>query len=539
MKRRASILLPVLLAAGAAVSAQSNTNNQIDCKLAAIDDLRALGRTGTFPDGINGCAFATTACNDGLAQISWQQAMDPDHPFITFLLAREHDGRFEQISDRSYVKHGFFALSSSFCGSCSPTDGTVLGLGCSDTYSVGNNGDNFWLGPADEIDPWLGIWDPVCSHFDTGEPAVAPPNDCNGQRSLSSSQASALGAVGHRIRVKDADFDVPGASFWFQGMYIIETEGDRTRNDNSSSRAFTPSWTGSSWNLVEVGSQQFGSVIERWTGATIKSSTNGTDDGRLYLGGKVTGPVGGFYRYEFAIQNRDNNRGVGALRIPVCPGARVRNIGFGDIDDDAGNDWSGSVVGNEVVWSTGDNPVDWNTIYNFWFESDAAPLTETINLDQFDPGPGAATVAISNHAPTGLFNVYLGAGCALDTPPTLTANSQATLGNAGFGLQSSGNAPMQPSILRFSVTPGSFLFGGCTFHTGPSPASSSNVVTVLSDASGDIAINAPVPNNLALEGVTLNLQTLGRDPGNGTLFGSYELSDGLQVRLGNSVAGCP
>jgi hypothetical protein len=36
MKRRASILLPVLLAAGAAVSAQANTNNQIDCKLAAI-----------------------------------------------------------------------------------------------------------------------------------------------------------------------------------------------------------------------------------------------------------------------------------------------------------------------------------------------------------------------------------------------------------------------------------------------------------------------------------------------------------------------
>jgi hypothetical protein len=168
MKRRAIFLLPVLLAAGAALSAQANTDPQIDLKLAAIDDLRALGREGAFPNGINGCAFATTACNEGTRQISWQQAMDPDHPFITFLLAREHEGRFEQISDRSYVKHGFFALSSSFCGSCQGTDGTVLGLGCSDTYSVGNNGDNFWLGPPDEIDPWRGEWDPVCSHFDRG-----------------------------------------------------------------------------------------------------------------------------------------------------------------------------------------------------------------------------------------------------------------------------------------------------------------------------------------------------------------------------------
>src|SRR6185503_10688720 len=304
------VFLPIVAALLVGVSslAQSNADGAIDLLLADIDDLAALGRQGTFPNGINGCALETTACNRGTKAINWQQAMDPDHPFIAFILARESNGRFEQISDRSYVKHGFFALSGSFCSSCSATDGTTLGLGCSDTYVKSNNGDNFWLGPPDEIDPWRGIWDPVCSHFDQGEPPVAPPANCNGTRSLTQSMAQALGSVAHRIRVRDADFNVPGA-FWFQGMYVIETEGDSVREDNLGSRRFTPSWTGSSWNLVESDTLLHGTILKRWNGASVSSATNGSDDGRLYVAVKVTGPVDGYFHYEYAIHNRDNARG--------------------------------------------------------------------------------------------------------------------------------------------------------------------------------------------------------------------------------------
>ncbi|NOT29750.1 MAG: hypothetical protein HOP15_04790 [Planctomycetes bacterium] len=467
--------------------------------------------------------------------------MDPDHPFIAFLLAREANGRFEQISDRSYVKHGFFALSSTFCSACIGTDGTRLGLGCSDTYSVGNNGDNFWLGPPAEIDPWLGLWDPVCSHFDRGEPAVAPPNDCNGARSLTSSQANALGSVGHRIRVRDADFNVPGA-FWFQGMYVIETEGDRVREDNLASRAFVPSWTGSSWNLVESGVQLFGSVLQRWAGASVKSSTNGTDDGRLFVAVKVGGQdqTNGTYHYEYAVHNRDNRRGVGALRIPICASARVMNLGFGDIDQEAGNDWSASVVGNEIVFSGPSNPLAWNTIYNFWFDSDAAPVLDTVELDQASAGPGAAFVSVTSSAPLALYNVYLGPGCDFDpVPPTLFANGRATLGNAAFALYSGGNTPFMRSYLRFSITPGSHVRGGCTRYLGPGPAFSLAAGNNLADATGLCGFSAPIPSDIAYEGLNVSMQTLSRDPSGGPVRSFFDLSDGLLVRLGNAVPDCP
>jgi len=541
MKRRLFLLLPTLLCASAPF-AQSNTDNAIDLSLANITDITAVGRTGAFPTGMNGVSFETTCCNEGTKQINWHAAMQSDHPYIVFEIARELNGRFEQISDWSYVKHGFFALSNSLCSSCSATDGTVLGIGCSDTYATGNNSDNYWLGPPEEIDPWLGQWNPVCSHFDRGEPDVGPPNNCNGARSLSSAQANALGPVSHRIHVKDEDLNVVGATFWFQGMYVITSEGDRVRDDNIASRQFLAAWNGSRWNMNEFNPQTLGSVLTRWTGASVSSGANGVDDGRLYIAVKITGPVNGFYHYEYAVQNRDNSRGVSAFRIPVCTGARVQNIGFGDIDDDAGNDWSSSVAAGEIAWSTATNALKWNSFYNFWFDSDAAPVSTPLALDEATPGPGLPTVLVTSSAPVGLFNVFLGAGCANDTPPTLFATgtpARGTLGNASFAIESTGNDGLQPNVLKYSLALGSHTLGACTLYLGPTPGGSFVASTVTSDAGGRAVHGAPVPNDAALEGLILSLQAIGRDPGNGTLFGSFELSDGLEVRLGSALSGCP
>jgi hypothetical protein len=59
-----------------------------------------------------------------------------------------------------------------------------------------------------------------------------------------------------------------------------------------------------------------------------------------------------------------------------------------------------------------------------------------------------------------------------------------------------------------------------------------------SDASGLAVHPAPVPNRIALEGYDAYLQLIGLDPGNGILFRDFELSDGLQVRMGNGISGC-
>ena len=141
------------------------------------------------------------------------------------------------------------------------------------------------------------------------------------------------------------------------------------------------------------------------------------DDGRVFVGLSVTGPVDGFYRYEYTLHNRDNVRGIGALRIPLCPGARVRAAGFRDIDTNAANDWSATASAGELVFASLGAHQPWNTLYNFWFESDAAPGDTTLVLDEGLPGPGAPSVLVSAQAPVA----------------PLQHHRQATVGRRGRG----------------------------------------------------------------------------------------------------------
>ncbi len=538
------VALPGLASVGAS---QANEIPGLDVQMASMPKVEALGREGSFPFGNNGFALTVTVCNKGTVKVTWLAPMQEDHPFIAFLVARELDGRMEQISDRSYVKHAFNAQTSSFCDTCQEPPGgggSVLGLGCSDTYSTTTNGDHYWLGPPDEIDPWLGEWSKFCSHFDMGEPAVAPPADCDGLRSLTFAMAQALNPVGHRINVSDQELDVSGATFYYQSQYVVRGEPEADRENNWGSRRFAPFWNGFEWSTPSSGPMIQGSVLNRWVGATVSSAKNGNDDGRVYVGVKVTGPVEGKYRYEYAVHNRDNDRGVGSFAIPICDGARIFDAGFHDVDDDPGNDWSVSVGPTAVTYSTADNPLRWNTLYNFWFDSDAAPVAGSVDLGQHDPGPGLSSLAVSAQVPEGLYNEYLGPGCAASgSPPTLYATgnpARATIGNSTFGLGSSGNVPGQPHVLVASALDGSLsLGGGCTQWFGGPPGVGAFVATTTSDGSGVATYATPVPSQPSLEGTHLNVQCAGVNFAGGPLAGFLELTDGLRVRIGDAIPGCP
>src|SRR5690349_9264810 len=191
MPRRIPSLLAwaALAALDAGALAQSNTVPGTDVKLGALVPVQVLGHGGAHPTGYTAITLGTTACNVGTVDVPWIAAMQANHPVVAFLVARELNGRMRQISDRSYVKHTFSALSNSLCTPCqNPSNGTFLGVGCSDTYSAANNSDAYHLGPAWEIDPWLGSWTPACSYFDQGDPAASPPQDCDSFRSLTSGQ---------------------------------------------------------------------------------------------------------------------------------------------------------------------------------------------------------------------------------------------------------------------------------------------------------------------------------------------------------------
>lgn len=547
--KRAPFLAAALLALPSGAAAQVNAIQGLDIALGDLDEIEAVGRTGAFPNGLNGIAMETTICNFGNLTVPWQQAMDPDHPFIAFLITREKDGRMEQISNLSMVKHGFFATMGSLCSSCQggdPFGGSFLGLGCSDTYTVQNNSDNFWLGPSEEIDPWLGLWDPVCSFFDLGLNPSDPPN-CNGQRSFSQGQAGSLGPVGNRVKVFDADLDpTGGALFYYQGHYILEHEPEADRGNNLGSRRFNVQWNGSKFNFNPQGPLLLGSVLQQWSGATVSSEKNGNDDGRFYVAVSVTGPTDGLYHYEYAIHNRDNSRGGGAFRIPICPGANVMNPFFKDVDLDGTNDWSFSVTGNEIVFSNGGDPQPWNSIFNFAFDSDAGPADSMVTIDQFGPGPGAASIAMASTAPVELFNKDLGPGCSNGNPPNLFATGtppHAIVGNTTFGMESQGNDDGGLVLLLVSGLDGTTtLAPGCDFYMGGTLGAQILLLDSQTADSGGVASFAtPVPTNFNLVGKHVNMQAASLRGSGGPFLGLFDLTNGLRVEIlgPNPVPFCP
>lgn len=429
-----SALLGLTACLAGPLLAQSNTVPGLDGRLTVVDNLTYYGRRGAaYPGGEVGMAMLNTMCNPGTVNIPWHAAMQPDHPKFGFLIVRESGGRLEQISDWSYVKHAFVSTNSSGpCGTCiqPSVGGAEMGVHCSDTYGESNNSDRFYLGPPSEIDPWLGTWNPVGSYFDRGDPAVGLAQQTDGVRSLTGSQVNAFDAVKNRVTVKEADLGVAGANYFYGIQLIHQGEAAANRHDNLASRGFTPVHSGSSWsfNNNSVG-QAYGSILQRWSGATLDSGGNGNDDGSFYVAVVVTGPVNGMFHYEYAVHNFDNNRGGASFLVPVDAAATVANLGFRDIDSDPLDDWTASRVGTQISWQApANNPQNWNSIYNFWFDCSVAPSAGQVLIDEARLGPGQLTVAVNSRVPSGIPTASvtsIGTGCG-----ACTASFYEWFGNA-------------------------------------------------------------------------------------------------------------
>jgi len=413
--RYLSMLSVAALSAG--LAAQSNTVAGLDGRLTVIDNMTYYGRRGpSYPNGEIGMAFLNTMCNPGSVNIPWYQAMQPNHPKFGFLVVRVANDRIEQINEWSFCKHAFLSINvNGQCGSCqNPGTGSLMGLNCSDTYGAGNNASRTWLGPPQEIDPWLGTWNPVGSYFDIGDPSQAGyPAPADGVRSLSQ---SIFDSVDNRVTIDEIDLTTPNAQYYYGLQLIHEGESVANRDDNLAHRGMTPTWSGSSWSFPNNGQgQQYGSVLDRWTGAEVNSGQNGNDDGRFFVASKVTSLGGGNYHYEYAIHNVDNSRGGGAFRVPIDAGATASNYSFGDIDTNGSNDWTVARIGNEIVFTaTANNALEWNTIYNFGFDADFPAGATGCTIDEHRPGPGAAWVTVPTKAPSGATYANftsVGSGC--------------------------------------------------------------------------------------------------------------------------------
>ncbi|HKQ57178.1 MAG TPA: FlgD immunoglobulin-like domain containing protein, partial [Candidatus Eisenbacteria bacterium] len=370
----------------------------LDVSLGRLEDIQSVGHDGTFPTGTAALSMSTTSCNLGSIDVPWLAPMQENHPLIHMAIYRLLDNRFEQIGV-SWMKHGFFALSNNQCTPCQhPSNGTFLGVGCSDTYDVNNNSTRTYLGPRSEVNVYAGTWECTGSHFSGGV------QDCTRRHS-----SSGHGVLDHRLVAKDADLNNPGATYFYEAYYVVKD--DTKLNNNWGSRACTMSWNGSAWvfNTPTTGNALLaGPAINRW-GTQLAKTASGVpvapDDGEVVLAVQTTDLGNGTWHYEYALMNKNSDRQIGSFSLPVLGVANITNIGFHDNDANPATDWQVTVDGSTITWQTeafgnpAANPLVFGFMYNFRFDADAPPSTMNSTLGLFKPGANP-TVDVLTSVPT-------------------------------------------------------------------------------------------------------------------------------------------
>lgn len=371
--------------------------DSLDVKLGILEGIQQAGHEGVHPNGAAGITMATTSCNVGTVDVPWLAPMQENHPLIHMALYRLLDGRLEQIGV-SYMKHGFYALSNSQCTQClHPSDGSFLGIGCSDTYGQTNNSDRRFLGPRREVNPYLGTWECLGSHFD------GPTPDCEREHG-----AGGHGPIDHMLISQDADLNNPGATYYYESYYIVRS--DEIKHNNWGSRICTMSWSGSVWNFTtpSAGNPLIeGPALERF--GDLRTTVPVPGDGQALLAVKTKDLGGGDYHYEYALLNMDSERQIRSFSLPVTGVPNITNIGFHDGDTDAANDWQVTFQDGAITWQTetyAQNPnahaLEFGLMFNFRFDAGAAPeagAQATFGLFKPAPPAGVDEVTASTIGP--------------------------------------------------------------------------------------------------------------------------------------------
>ena len=359
------------------------------------------------------------------------------HPFLIWNVYRiDADGRIEQVG-RSGVKHAFLTINVS-CDA-HPGSGYILGRGCEDVYSEGNNDSNSALGPRREILPATGQWGRCGSIYD--------PN-CDG----SSGDFGGFTSYDHRMIARESKIDPaanPGASWLFESWYIVRDDVNIYNTMQTRPGGF--SWSGSTWNTSNGSPLKLGPAIDRWVDpASSAPGQRNTElvltEGRSKAAVRTTDLGDGRHRYDYAVMNFEfgqpvtqgaepnlrvvSNDGFLAFRVPIPAGATVQDLEFGDGDIDAGNDWTATVEPEAVVWTAPTGAaLNWGTLFRFSLVVDAAPEDGEVGLLR----PTRSTtdlIPVANLRPAGATaQVYGIGGEVTGLPPGLSLRLALNDGN--------------------------------------------------------------------------------------------------------------
>ncbi|MGY6587961.1 MAG: hypothetical protein ACXIUB_06675 [Wenzhouxiangella sp.] len=332
-------------------------------------------------------APSATLKNVSLADVPWfRQFSNPgnlypfeprdQHPFLVWNIYRVMDGRIEMLAE-SGVKHAFLTINVGCDLNCGNSN--ILWPGCEDTYSAGNNDTSTYQGPKDEIEASLGLWDNCGSFFDP---------DCNG------SQTGYSGQWLNRLLIDPAEFQQSGASYFIDAWYVIQY--DVNIWSTMGYRPINPTPSGGAWSF-NPGPYQQGPVIREWVseaggdsmadhrvvvipGKTPEAPYPGNmPQGHLRLLVQVTETQPGRYRYNYALQNYDFERGIDRFHIPLPADAVVLDSHFGGGSSAAA--WSVEHGAFGVTFAPPEGQVQpWFTLYNFEIETDQPPVEASMQL---------------------------------------------------------------------------------------------------------------------------------------------------------------
>ncbi|MEE8525948.1 MAG: hypothetical protein V3T72_18585 [Thermoanaerobaculia bacterium] len=384
---------------------------------------------GSGAENCRGYSVGTNSCNVGSIPLDWcdqiggcrttTDAFHPlapatvsDHSVISQNMYRLKDGRFEQIG-ASFLKHGFFSLNtpSSDCAwndggvpntSCvqPPAGGDQLGVGCTDFYNSGLNG-NRPMGRRSDVQ--------VAG-------ADHPPSAAGGETD---------DAYDQRIVVAESHLDPAqnaGALYWMEGQYVVRDDARAGNGLNNASHrqatvgalpSLNVSMTGPTirelpaifaWqsidpevDIVAVDKRTF--FLGEEADAPIDPGTfypNYTVTERFWAARKVTltgGPTP--YHYEYAIYNLNSDTSADSFTIDFGQSATFSGAGFRDLPHHSGepydtSDWTidvdgpnGTVTWTAVDMGTDTNALRWGFTFNFWFDADIGPNHSSHTLGTF------------------------------------------------------------------------------------------------------------------------------------------------------------
>lgn len=316
--------------------------------------------------------------NVGTADVPWHfkysgssPPYDNDqHPFLTWSIYREIDGRFEQLSN-SGVKHAFLTINSNCDINCG--DNHILWLGCEDVYGVGNNDSSSAMGPRHEIEADSGEWDNCGTFFD--------PEPCTGsQVNFSNQEPGQFRLIANTSELTDTS----NTNMYLQAWYLIRD--DVNIFNSMGYRSINPTEGGGGWDMNAGNTFSNGAALDNYVdskniGENEYTHTIETGEGQFAVAVKVQELENGMFRYNYAVENYEFDPRFNSYKIPMPPNAILDDIVFHDPDQDKKNDWQFTLEDGYLTVSGDEtNQQDWGMMFSFSFTTNFGPAFQNFEL---------------------------------------------------------------------------------------------------------------------------------------------------------------